>query len=453
MEAARTIMRQRKQKLISLLLQETGAQSILVITNDADWKVSENVTTASLEEVSDQQAEMVLWLDAHQFPLDACQEMMNRLAHMTDIIAFAAEPPAVTEVYPTLLWPDQWATHFVIHDYILVDRFRTEWCRLDLVEEDIAQNLVIFARKNAIAERPTWKNYILPTAKRQIHPARICRHEETGALIPGTEEKWTISDFLWEKWRDAAPSRPFISVVITFHREQYLAHRSLNGLTLLCEQAQAQGLMLEIICIMDNADDVTMEVVSNHSLIRKLGRIVESSHGDPGCGRNEAVDLAKGDYIAIMDGDDLYSQNWLVAAYKRCREFSLPVIVHTDYMLAFDQHWYYLKTPDVFSCSLKDFVVPLENFWFSACFGHRQIFQMIPYVRADVNMSGFGYEDWHWNCETFAAGIPHIVAPETVLYYRRKSASRVTQDISKQAIIGPTAYLHSERLHDLHAVD
>ena len=59
------------------------------------------------------------------------------------------------------------------------------------------------------------------------------------------------------------------------------------------------------------------------------------------------------------------------------------------------------------------------NLWDAFAIAHREIFHRFPYRELSPG-SGFGPEDWTWNCETIAGGVPHLVVPGTALFYRKK---------------------------------
>lgn len=445
-----------------LLSLAGGATSVLELTSvHATQSTSNAAAQVSVDEVLETgsdiesrlpSADIVLWIgDAHHRPLSECETILRRISRLTDCIVFAAEPPPfvpLDEVETTAaLWPDQWAVHFAGAGYTLVDRFRDELCQASSVPDALAQNLVLYARGPRLQDHPSWRQYILPTPKRRIHPDRICRHvHEDG----GSEQSPTVTplaggslaSYLAGRWQ-GHPVKGSISVVITFHNEGAYAHRTLNGLELMCRSAAEHDLQVELLCALDNADPLTAEIVSQHPLVSRQGRCLEMRHGDVGSSRNAAIDQATGDYIAILDGDDLYSPRWLALAYHRCRQFEWPVIVHPERIVSFG----ILKgMATVFDTSCGDLneISPLTaNRWIVTSFAPRTVYQCLPYTATDTGRTGFGFEDWHWNCETLAAGLHHVTAAETALFYRRRPDSMVMQQLAHHAIIRPTALARS----------
>ena len=79
----------------------------------------------------------------------------------------------------------------------------------------------------------------------------------------------------------------------------------------------------------------------------------------------------------------------------------------------------------------------VDNCWQALSFGERQIFQDHPYAPNDHN-SGYGHEDWHWNCCTLANGISHRPVPGTVHAVRRRSNSQSQIAVQLDTVIHPT---------------
>lgn len=447
-----------------LLYRVGGATTVLELTSAHTPTSTSTATTQVpadqiLQAAADVESQfsptdVVLWMgDAHHRPLSECRAILQRISRLTDCIIFAAEPPPFVplddEGTTTALWPDQWAVHFAEAGYTLVDLFRDELCHTPFVPDTLAQNLVLYVRGSRLQSHPTWQQHILPTPKRRVHPDRLCRHvheeENSGQelkLSPNRLAGGSIASYLANRWQ-GHPVKGSISVVITFHNEGAYAHRTLNGLELMCQSAADYGLQVELLCALDNAEPLTTEIVSQHPLVTRLGRCLEMRHGDVGSSRNHAIDQATGDYIAILDGDDLYSPRWLTLAYHRCRQFEWPVIVHPERIVSFG----ILKgMATVFDTTCGDLneISPLTaNRWIVTSFAPRTVYRCLPYTATDTGRTGFGFEDWHWNCETLAAGLHHVTAAETALFYRRRPDSMVMQQLAHRAIIRPTALARS----------
>jgi glycosyltransferase involved in cell wall biosynthesis len=78
------------------------------------------------------------------------------------------------------------------------------------------------------------------------------------------------------------------------------------------------------------------------------------------------------------------------------------------------------------------------NYWASICAAKRSVLVAHPY-ETTTREPGFGYEDWHWNCETLADGIEHRVVPGTVCFVRSKrTASLLLSSNQQDRVLRPT---------------
>lgn len=93
---------------------------------------------------------------------------------------------------------------------------------------------------------------------------------------------------------------PKVSVVIATHNRSTLLTRAVNS---ILTQTQSD---FEIIIVDDASTDETPRVINN---IENIDHRVRSIHSDknigPGASRNLGADIAQGDFIAIMDDDDI----------------------------------------------------------------------------------------------------------------------------------------------------
>lgn len=230
-----------------------------------------------------------------------------------------------------------------------------------------------------------------------------------------------------------------ISVIVTFHREGRLAHRSINSIIRTRAAIEATGVIVETILVLDCADDLTRHSVISHPARRQQDRIIEVGYRDLSASRNEAIAGASGGHIAIFDGDDLYSEKWLLQAYKRHLEDGGYHIYHPELIVSFDTVKGYNYEVDQTSVQFDPLNLLMTNYWCSCSFANHETYLDHPYVPKDSVDCGFGFEDWHWNCETVAAGLEHRIVPGTAIFYRRKRVGSLgTTDKDAFRIIRPT---------------
>jgi hypothetical protein len=221
-----------------------------------------------------------------------------------------------------------------------------------------------------------------------------------------------------------------VSVVVLGHREGDLCRPTFRALARSIEAAQPEGLRVEVIGVLDRADAATAAVFE-HALgeegeVGRLAdsRVVLSDQGDPGLARNVGVSRTRGDWVCVLDGDNLVTRSWVGAAHRVATEFGGPGIVHPEQLVIFGDRWQVWP-----QLSTTDQGFEVHNFydrtyWDTFCLAAREVFELVPYV-ATSSSHGLGPEDWHWGMETTHAGFTHVTAPGTALLYRSRPRGSV----------------------------
>lgn len=231
-----------------------------------------------------------------------------------------------------------------------------------------------------------------------------------------------------------------ITVAVTFHREGLMAHRSLSTALESCLHVEAiAGVTTRLVATLDCADTETRRVVRQHPGLRKEDLVIELSHGDVALSRNHAIQSSPSGYVTVLDGDDHVSVNWLVAARQRLAEAHGKAVVHPQVVITFGATTGYREQIDQFATGLDVSSLLAVNFWNVCAFAERSTFLETPYVSTRSKCGGYGYEDWHWNCETIASGYQHLTAPRTVYFERRKSSGSLNRlHQSAGAVVRPS---------------
>lgn len=230
-----------------------------------------------------------------------------------------------------------------------------------------------------------------------------------------------------------------ISLIITFHGEGILAQMTLNSIERCRLFAKNHGITCEYIWVMDNINDETKRVLDSYPIDKNLVKKIEVSHGDAGDSRNSGIKLATSDVVAIFDGDDYFSENWIERALHFLNIYGPKTILHPEYMITFGKELIYGRQIDQSDPWFQINGLITHNFWTSAwSVARKDIYLANPYVATNVKKTGFGYEDWHWNCETIAGGFVHKLVPETIGFYRRREGSRLAQEVGHGGIMAPS---------------
>lgn len=218
-------------------------------------------------------------------------------------------------------------------------------------------------------------------------------------------------------WSEVVPD---ISVIITAHHEGLIAGATARSAREAIEHvSRTLGKTVQVILVLDRADDLTRTVLTNG--LGPDALVIETDEGDPGQARNRGVEHATGQHVCFLDGDDLWSYNWLTEAYQlsACRP---DVIAHSHCNIIFGKEkniWWHIDSEgDLFDIRYLRWA----NYWDAMSFARTDIYRRYPFKANDMRI-GFGHEDWHWNAMTIAAGIPHKPVPNTVHFKRRREGS------------------------------
>lgn len=235
-----------------------------------------------------------------------------------------------------------------------------------------------------------------------------------------------------------------ISAVVTFHRERELAVPTLHAIERMRRYAEAQGLRVELAMTLDGDDSQTEEAVRSHPVLRERDVLHKVQLFDLSLCRNYSIERTRGEFVATLDGDDLFSENWLASAVQTIRAHGPVTITHPQWMIAFGTWNAYWEQIDQTDPRFVPETLVSFNHWNACSVARREVFVEHPYVYARAGETGFGFEDWHWNCETIAHGYVHRVVPRTFRLERRKAQGSLNvAHQSHAAILRPTAFFDS----------
>lgn len=215
--------------------------------------------------------------------------------------------------------------------------------------------------------------------------------------------------------------QPAVSAILTAHREGLMAGPAAQSLKVAVAQAVAQGISCEILVVLDRADSLTRRVLQE--AFQDQARFIETDTGDPGQARNAAITAAQGMFSCFLDGDDLWSENWITAAYAAA-QLRPDAVHHSAFNLVFGTHRMTFWHIDSESSECDQTYLDWGNYWDAMCFAKTQIFRDFP-MRANDLARGFGHEDWHWNVVTITAGVAHKPVPNTIHFKRARAGSQM----------------------------
>lgn len=241
-----------------------------------------------------------------------------------------------------------------------------------------------------------------------------------------------------------------ITATIVFHRENAYALPALASMQDVVDKARQSGLKVEARAILDRPDERTLFLVEERGAW--LDGVEKVDFGDLGLTRNEGARLARGDYLAFFDGDDLWGAEWLRLAHEAAVSSGTPgdIIWHPELL-------YYFHESDFDSHSITSVAHPatrsfhffhgsneeaefdkrllfINNVWSANVFAHRSVYERHPYEAVN-KQTGFGVEDWSWNIHTVWKGLRHLVVDDTVHLIRVKQHGSLGQQNMAEGLL------------------
>ncbi|MDZ5623116.1 glycosyltransferase family A protein [Nocardioides sp. HM23] len=195
---------------------------------------------------------------------------------------------------------------------------------------------------------------------------------------------------------------------------------SLHSLLDTVAAARESGLTVEqVVVLADPSPGTRWALDGVESRGVRLLAIDRDRSGDPGAVRNAAVDAATGEYVALLDGGSVWSENWLTAAHALCSSEPGRLITHPEV------HWFYEQgrelyfPPDQDEPGFDPAVLRDGNCWDAQALAAAAVYRDVPFPEVGPEAAP-GLLDWDWSVATLAAGFRHRVVPATINFRRRR---------------------------------
>ena len=240
-----------------------------------------------------------------------------------------------------------------------------------------------------------------------------------------------------------------ISVIVTAHYETVVTGMTMISANASVKAAERAGYTVEKIIILDAATEGTRSCLNNPAY--SDWNVIEITERDLGRARNRAVRMAHGKYIAFLDADDLFSENWLsesAAVLDQAAAAGEQVIVHPEINWIFDGDQALVAVTPQDSPIFSPVLFYFDNYYDSLCMAPRQVHLDLPYVSRDIP-NGLSYQDYQFAVETIAAGWEHRTATNTIIFKRRRDSSLVTESRDGNSVIRQIATLSIDNIPNL----
>ena len=114
---------------------------------------------------------------------------------------------------------------------------------------------------------------------------------------------------------------PEISVIIPVYNASSFIAETLDSLT---RQTFSD---FELICVDDGSTDKTPQILETYAKQDQRIVILRQDNMGPGAARNKGLDSARGNYVCMLDADDLYDEQMLEIMHNRSLETDADVVV------------------------------------------------------------------------------------------------------------------------------
>lgn len=226
-----------------------------------------------------------------------------------------------------------------------------------------------------------------------------------------------------------------LSVIVTAHAETIVAGPTMRSVEAAISRVEIEGFTVERLLAFDAPSDACRAFFGQPAYNSWAKH--EFDFRDQGKTRNGAIAKAAGRWVALLDGDDLFSENWLVEALKLLRVSEAQnqrIVVHPELNWIFDAAGFVFVKPCQLDRLFSPYYLCRFNYYDALCVAPRQVWIDHPYPDRAIK-NGFAYEDWQWAIDVLAAGWVHVTAPNTVIFKRRRDSSQTHESRGNAALI------------------
>lgn len=226
-----------------------------------------------------------------------------------------------------------------------------------------------------------------------------------------------------------------LTLAITAHSETVVAGPTIHSARAALAPLLARGLTVQLLMGLDSCSDGCRAFMTQPDLDDFERH--EFTFRDQGQTRNALVQLATGDYLAFLDADDLFSENWLEASYDLLTAAAAAdrkIIVHPELNWQFDGTNHVYSNPAQDHAFFSPYVLATANYYDAMCVAPTALWRALPYPDRAV-AQGFAFEDYQWFVEATALGWQHIVGPDTIIFKRRRDSSQTTESRGNHVLI------------------
>lgn len=242
-----------------------------------------------------------------------------------------------------------------------------------------------------------------------------------------------------------------LAVLVTIHNETEVAARAIASADRAVARARSAGVSVQCVIGMDAP---TKKAVSHLNELSPDGwEILEFDNRDQGTTRNDLVAATNSRWVAFLDGDDLFCENWLAdgaLALAGTEREGERAIYHPELNFFFGDGQEFVANVDQSDPFFFPEYFYFGNYYDALCIAPREAYIEHPFRPREVHL-GYALEDWHWSIETMASGWRHRVLPDTVVCKRRRQHSQSQQVRTAGSVVRQLSAMQIDQVSDLGA--
>lgn len=236
---------------------------------------------------------------------------------------------------------------------------------------------------------------------------------------------------------------PPATIIMTFHKEGVYAHKSLLGFQRIRDYSASHGNQVALICILDNADETTTQIVKNY--VSRAGKsddqVIATQWASSSAARNTAIDHVKTEYVGFCDGDDFFSANRVEHMLKTLLAMQSPILCMPEYVISFGNHTGVQKL--IASKDINKTQLINIHPWVCSSFSHISTFVDHPFNEKIGKKNRFAFEDWDFSLRCVDAGIEISPVKDTYMFYRRRENSTLSEHVGFNSFVPPSSFFQN----------
>ncbi|WP_299649898.1 glycosyltransferase family A protein [uncultured Jannaschia sp.] len=240
-----------------------------------------------------------------------------------------------------------------------------------------------------------------------------------------------------------------LTVAITAHAETVVAGPSFRSLRAALAPVRERGYDVQLLLGLDSCTPACRDYMTQPDFVDFERH--DYAFRDQGRTRNALIGAARGKWVAFLDADDLFSENWLIRAIEELEAAEATgrrAIVHPELNWQFDGINHVYSNPAQDHPFFSPYVLAIANYYDAMCVAPRAVWEELPFPDRAI-ADGFALEDYQWFVEATALGWRHVVARDTIIFKRRRDASQTHESRGTSAVIRAIEPLAIDNLEKL----